>query len=384
MASELVNKSGSAPIYSFVITNHAYKRPNFGRDRESNSFDKVKSPSRTLRYPNEFLCFSLDEIDDFMYNFCDFGYNNGNILFFNKNYKKREPKKIIASCYANFNLSPEQRERANMTTIREESEGVDGASTVGAGNNMGGLDDTEIVETGTQGNQRISSTPLNPHSVINRGRQTQRDLGEHIANLTAVIQGMETRMNDMAREIGSQANVTNRMRNEFNDRLSRMVNVSSQDLVANNNNRVSVSNSAVSGPNLVGSGMPESVVSTDNQEGMAALATAIAMVHAASVMNNAGTSNLINNNPIMSTGMTSGPSVVSQQACANAGVNSVTSNGINLNNSNTQGISVSQAGQNLNLNSASNNFSLNAPQMSGGNNMYESRCAIKCWHEFNK
>ena len=93
MASELVNKSGSGPIYSFIISNHAYKRPNFGLDRESNSFDKVKSPSRTLRYPNEFLCFFLDDIDDFIYNLCDFNYENDNLLFVNKNYKKRESKK---------------------------------------------------------------------------------------------------------------------------------------------------------------------------------------------------------------------------------------------------------------------------------------------------
>ena len=74
-----------------------------------------------------------------------------------------------------------------MTTIREETEGVDGASVNGVGINTGNLNDTEIVELGALGNQRISSTLLNPNVVINRGGQMQRDLSQHIANLTAAV-----------------------------------------------------------------------------------------------------------------------------------------------------------------------------------------------------
>ena len=349
MASELCNKSGSAPIFSFVISNHSYKRPNFGRDRESNSVDKVKSPNRTLRYPNEFLNFSLDDVDNFMENFSDYGNVKGNLVFWNKNYKVREPRKIIASCYANIKLSSTQRGRSNMATIREENRGVDGASNSDEGDDAGDLNDTEIVNTGAQNNQRMSSTPLNPAFQLNRGGRKNRDLGDHIANLTAAIRVMNSRMNDMARDIGSQANFTTQMKNELNDRLNCIANASSQNLNANGNG-VPVSSDAVAGPSTVGSGMPETESTNDNQVGMAALARAIAMVQAASV-NNAGTNNLINNNPIMSTG-----------------INSVASNLNNINNSYTQGISSGQVSQNVNLNLAPNNNV--ASQMLGCNNMF--------------
>ena len=344
MASELINKSGSAPIYSFVITNHAHKRPNFGRDRESNSCDKVNSPNRTLRYPNEFLNFSLDDIDNFMENFSDYGIIKGNLVFWNKNYISREPRKIIASCYANIKVSSTQRGRSNMSTIREENRGVDGASNSDEGDEVGDLNDTEIVNTGTQNIQRFSSTPLNPTFQLNRGGRKNRDLGDHIANLTAAIRVMNSRMNDMARDIGSQANYTTQMKNELNDRINCIANVSSQNLNANGNG-VQVSCNAVAGPSTIGNGMPETQSTNDSQVGMAALARAIAMVQAASV-NNAGTNNLINNNPIMSTGL-----------------NSVASNANNINNSYTQGGS-GQVGQNVNLNLAPNNNV--ASQMLGG------------------
>ena len=240
-----------------------------------------------------------------MDNFSDYGNVRGNLVFWNKNYKVREPIKIIASCYANIKLSSTQRGRSNMTTIREENQGVDGASNSDEGDDVGDLNDTEIVNTGAHNNQRISSTPLNPTFQINRGGRKNRDLGDHIANLTAAIRVMNSRMNEMAREIGSQAHFTTQMKNELNDRLNCIANVSSQNLNANGNG-VPVSSSAVAGPSMVGSGMPETESTDDNRVGMAALARAIAMVQAASV-NNAGTNNLNINKPIMSTGLSNSP-----------------------------------------------------------------------------
>ena len=84
---------------------------------------------------------------------------------------------------------------------------------------------------------------------------------------------MHTRMNDMVCKISSQATRTNQMRNDFNDRMNTMVNVSSQSQVASVN-FVSVASGAANGPNTFGSSMPATVVMTDNRVGIAATATA--------------------------------------------------------------------------------------------------------------